>query len=66
MMKSPQPAPAPPPPPAPIRIPSPADPDIAAQNRARTLDVFASRRGRNATRLTGSEDGGAYTRTTLG
>lgn len=65
MMKSPpQPAPAPPPP-DPVRIPSPADPDIAAQNRMKTIDEFAKRRGRDATRLTGGGDT-AYTRTTLG
>lgn len=57
--------------PDPVRVVNPTDPDAVVASRAKADDVFRNRRGRDRTRLTGSDTGGSgssmpYTRTTLG
>lgn len=60
-MKTPKmPAPA-----EPVRIPTPADPDIQAARKMRTLEEDQKKKGRASTSLSGG-GAGAYNRTTLG
>jgi len=57
--------------PEPTRVANPTDPDVVVAARQKADDLFRNRRGRDRTRLTDSNGGGAgssvpYSRTTLG
>lgn len=52
-----------------IKIPSPDDPELLAARKKKMQDEFASRQGRDSTKLAGTAVPGtspAYSRTTLG